>query len=631
MRIFTNETSGETVKSFLLRKCQEITLHSLAVYHPDSKGNVFHGRVVLEVLLNHWPKSFMAALSNQRHIQRKFSSSLSKKTKKNSLFDSNDNNTNNNTHNNKSHNTQQNNNNNNNNNHSNETHENETEIENAKNVYNNKCTVLLKNALLRSLHLGNLNGFFLELICFRPTAKAAQIQPVKRKLLQTFMDWKFLDYIIDVASGYKHEDDIAVKYGTFFIDLIARSAAIPEAAEMFHGYEIRIVDSFLEGLIDKENKRSLFHRILCGQILIQFLDIASRPTIINPAAAYADMLGLVPPEPSPNVLHLMFERSLKHLHKWIDRLCNEITKERLLEPIALASGIIDKPLGHVRLDAIELLTVSIDFAQFQCAKVLKKVPNQFWCSLLDMAFTHPANNMFLCHFRRLVHLTMIFRRRILKMLFEECKLLERFIEFFQNNETRSALHGYILQMLWDIYNHDDRNENTDEEEEDEDGADANSENDENNEEEEDEDAKSTSSIFVNEEEKDKDKENAENKDKDNKDKKEDNKDNKNKDKKDDNKKENKDVNKKDDKNNKTDKNNKDKTEKENQKEKEEENKENNDNDSDTGNFADADPEMVSKPNYSREAEDQWDIIKFFDSNEQWKLFQPILKLICLIF
>merc|ERR1719229_1160301 len=109
MRILSNEHAAETVKSFLLRKCQEICLHALAVFHPLSSGNVYHGRVVLEILLNHWPKSFMAALANQRHIES-----------------------------------------------------------------------LLKCALFRNLHQGNLNSFFLDLICFRAQQqKLGQIQPVK--------------------------------------------------------------------------------------------------------------------------------------------------------------------------------------------------------------------------------------------------------------------------------------------------------------------------------------------------------------------------------------------------------------------------------------------------------------------
>ena len=58
MRIPSNEHAVETVKSFLLHKC----LHTLAVFHPRSKGNIFHGRVVLEILLNDWP--------NQKYFQK---------------------------------------------------------------------------------------------------------------------------------------------------------------------------------------------------------------------------------------------------------------------------------------------------------------------------------------------------------------------------------------------------------------------------------------------------------------------------------------------------------------------------------------------------------------------------------
>merc|ERR1719464_2134726 len=73
--------------------------------------------------------------------------------------------------------------------------------------------------------------------------------------------------------------------------------------------------------------------------------------------------------------------------------------------------------------------------------------------------------MFLCHFRRLIHLSMIFRRRFLKHLFENDQMLERFVDFYQNKPLpRTTLHGYILQMLWDIYNHDQREEDEEDEE-----------------------------------------------------------------------------------------------------------------------------------------------------------------------
>merc|ERR1712083_762261 len=56
---------------------------------------------------------------------------------------------------------------------------------------------------------------------------------------------------------------------------------------------------------------------------------------------------------------------------------------------------------------------------------------------------------------------------------ENDQMLERFVDFYQNKPLpRTTLHGYILQMLWDIYNHDQRDEDDedgDENEQNEDG------------------------------------------------------------------------------------------------------------------------------------------------------------------
>ena len=88
-------------------------------------------------------------------------------------------------------------------------------------------------------------------------------------------------------------------------------------------------------------------------------------------------------------------------------------------------------------------------------------------STYPLTFAHPANNMHMCHFRRL-HLSMIFRRRFLKHLIVEsleCHMLERFVDVSQNKpHPRCTLHGYILQMLWDISTHDQRHDEEDEEE-----------------------------------------------------------------------------------------------------------------------------------------------------------------------
>ncbi|ETO03926.1 hypothetical protein RFI_33476, partial [Reticulomyxa filosa] len=132
-------------------------------------------------------------------------------------------------------------------------------------------------------------------------------------------------------------------------------------------------------------------------------------------------------------------KSLKRLHYYIPNLCQVITQPSAsLGPIRLADGIIEKPLGQVRLNCLELLTVSADFAQFKCGKVLSNLKSDFLKAILDMVFIHKANNMFLCHFRRLIHLSMIFRRRFLKYLFVDYGMLDRLIEFYNSSQRRCS-------------------------------------------------------------------------------------------------------------------------------------------------------------------------------------------------
>ncbi|ETO05323.1 hypothetical protein RFI_32074, partial [Reticulomyxa filosa] len=261
-----------------------------------------------------------------------------------------------------------------------------------------------------------------------------------------------------------------------------------------------------------------------------------------------------------NLFIKLKKKSLKRLHTYIPVLCQTIVSPtRQLEPISLADGVIAKPFGQVRLNCLELLTVSADFAQFKCGKVLGNLKFEFWKAILDLAFTHKSNNLFLCHFRRLVHLSMIFKRRFLKYLFVDCVMLDRFIDFYHNELPRCTLHSYILQMLWDIYHHDQReaestaNETKDKKEE---------ANDEDNQ-------SDHGSVVINEDE-DEDEDDEENQDED--------------------------KNKKD-------------------KDKDEDNK------SDT--FG-QNENFVLKPNFSTEPEDQWSIVKFFDTHPKWTDFSKVL-------
>ncbi|ETO17448.1 hypothetical protein RFI_19874 [Reticulomyxa filosa] len=181
---------------------------------------------------------------------------------------------------------------------------------------NMSMAVLTKNALFYGLHQGNLNNFFIDLICFKPANRSMQLQPAKKKkkkkkktqekLLTTFREWRLMEHLMEVASSNRNEDEIAVKYIIFFIDLVARSASVEEAGLLFHGHEELIVDSLMKGLLDEDQSRTSWQRVACGQTLVQYLDVCSRPTIVDPTQAYTEALG-VPVDPSPNVLHQMFK------------------------------------------------------------------------------------------------------------------------------------------------------------------------------------------------------------------------------------------------------------------------------------------------------------------------------------
>merc|ERR1739848_380617 len=62
MRLLTNEHGSDWIKQFIEECIYEITVHALCVFHPLSTGNVYHGRVILEVLLNHFPRDFFKYL-----------------------------------------------------------------------------------------------------------------------------------------------------------------------------------------------------------------------------------------------------------------------------------------------------------------------------------------------------------------------------------------------------------------------------------------------------------------------------------------------------------------------------------------------------------------------------------------
>jgi len=151
-------------------------------------------------------------------------------------------------------------------------------------------------------------------------------------------------------------------------------------------------------------------------------------------------------------------------------------------------------------------------------------------------------------------------------------MLERFVDFYQNKpHPRVTMHGYVLQMLWDISTHDQRDE--DEEDSEEEEADANAE--------ENGDGGQRDSVVVNADA------DALNGDGDGND--------------------------------------------ENQSMAPiltggDSSDENGDADVDGGDEEEFGDDMVLKPNFSKEPEDQWDIMAFFSGSSVWQAFRATVAL-----
>jgi len=285
----------------------------------------------------------------------------------------------------------------------------------------------------------------------------AQCTRYKRILLEDVMasEWKFIANIMKRSCSPKCAQ-VSNKYSVFFVDLVARCASIEGTACLFDGNSDLIIGCLVNGLLGKE--LGCAQRIRCGQSLVEYLDLASRPTIVDPNVA-ASPFAFMQSQNSykTNIFYSTFKRSLAKLITFIPDLCMLIVQDDEAlskQMIKFSYGEVAVPLGRLKLTALELLTVTIDFHEMKCSEVLKQIPMLFWDKIVEMVFLHKFNNMFLCHFRRLVHLAMIFRRRILKYLCVECKMIDRMVDFYQNNEQRAELHGYILQMINDIYCHD---------------------------------------------------------------------------------------------------------------------------------------------------------------------------------
>ena len=161
----------------------------------------------------------------------------------------------------------------------------------------------------------------------------------KNLIIKILSEWNLTPYILEQCHLYKNNDNVSTKFSTFFIDLTARSPSIENCQILFKKeYATLIVDELVgKGLLDKDNKRTIWTRVQCAQTLIQFLDICSRPTIIDPSQMNMNMnnnnnannnnggsAGIMMDEldDHENILYQLFEPLLNQLHSYMPQLSN---------------------------------------------------------------------------------------------------------------------------------------------------------------------------------------------------------------------------------------------------------------------------------------------------------------------
>ena len=69
-----------------------------------------------------------------------------------------------------------------------------------------------------------------------------------------------------------------------------------------------------------------------------------------------------------------------------------------------------------------------------------------------MAFIHNKNNIFLSKFNKYINIINVHKNKILKYLCIECKMVSRFLNFYNNKDiVHCALHAYFTKIFYDIY------------------------------------------------------------------------------------------------------------------------------------------------------------------------------------
>ncbi len=390
MKILCNSYAPKTVQSFLLRKIKCIIFHSLIVFHPLSYGNIYHSAEILNILLFYWPKQLFQVLTTSNCICIKY---------------------------------------------------------------------LFKYAIISRIHQWKFSEFVINLLCYNNNAGNEELQQSINKYRSILIDemlikWHFLGNIMLIAcSPVQYGEDISNKYCLFLFNLLKKCALIKETKNLFVYPEnmlCLIIDKLLRNILDQTLDLK-WYKINCCFTLREIIKYLSKPTILQVITVPKSqgMTGITTAIASENNIYPLFKSALDKFAEYVPLIINEIITNKNSN---VNSDKSKKTLGLHRLNCIELLMLYIDIIKIENDSLPIANIDCLCRALLDMVFVFDEHSIFLAKFRMFVSIMNVHWVEQLEYMFIECRMVHRFMEYYNSDGiARTALHAYIVQILYEIY------------------------------------------------------------------------------------------------------------------------------------------------------------------------------------
>eukprot|EP01084_Bolivina_argentea_P092128 165783_1 len=309
---------------------------------------------------------------------------------------------------------------------------------------------LFKYALISRIHEAKFGEFLLKLLLYNEARDQQSVVKFRGEWINILRSWAFLESITEIGTNpHIYGVDISNKYCDVIVTLLKQCATMNETAPLFFDSNRNIlsliINSFINGGLDKQNNDK-WYRINCIKMIYQITNDLSDTKVVE-----KNRKKII--KSCENHLYSLFNDGLKTLSKYIPLIVDEIIL--IDSKDVIYNTKIRNPLGIFRLKCFELLILYIEISLKRKIKFngLGITNINILCKgLIDMTFIHINNNLFLVKFRDFINILNKHCVNYLKYMIIECIMVDRFIQYYNNNTIPSALKSFILTILWDLNN-----------------------------------------------------------------------------------------------------------------------------------------------------------------------------------